>query len=347
MRQRFARLDPTILLVVVLVLVVGALLGTRDWTTGPPAANLTDTGQPLPPEASAVLSSPSALPAPDGGPAAAKGSGKKGSKKKQSPQKLDIKGQGEQQCVDTSEDVELTALSYNIKSGHISSLGQLAQLMRGTEADVVLLQEVDQLRYASGRVDQPAYFAQQLDMAYAFGKNVPHAGGGGYGTLVLTRYPLVSAKNTFLPQPAGTQRRGLLHVVIVVAGTEVSIYNTHLQNADPSARLQQAAAMRTIVAADPRPRILGGDMNAPPGSDPMNIITSSWTDTWSQVGAGTGRTAPAGSPRARIDYLLHGGDGLTPIAADVLGVRLSDHLAVRALYRLDTGGEPICFQKLS
>ncbi|WP_323793962.1 endonuclease/exonuclease/phosphatase family protein [Nocardioides sp.] len=347
MRHRFGRLDPTILLVVVLVLVVGALLGTRDWTTGPPSANLTDIGQPLPPEASAVVSSPSALPTPSGKAGSQKkGAGKKNAKK-QGPQKLDIKQQGEEQCVDTSEDVELTAISYNIKSGHISSLGQLASLLRTTEADVVLLQEVDQMRYASGRVDQPAFFADQLDMAYAFGKNVPHAGGGGYGTLVLSRYPLVSAKNTFLPQPAGTQRRGLLHVVIDVAGTEVSIYNTHLQNADPSARLQQAAAMRTIVASDPRPRILGGDMNAPPGSDPMNILTSSWTDTWSQVGVGAGRTAPAGSPRARIDYLLHGGAGLTPLAADVLGVRLSDHLAVRALYRLDTGGEPICFQKLS
>lgn len=348
MRHRFGRLDPTILLVVVLVVVVGALLGTRTWTSGPPGADLTGA-QPLPPEASAVVSSPTALPTPTEKAGAAgkatKGAGAKG-KKKRNPQQLDIKRQGETQCVDTGADIDLTAVSYNIKSGHIGTLPRLASLLRDIDADVVLLQEVDQMRYASGRVDQPAYFAAQLDMAYAFGKNVPHADGGGYGTLVLSRYPLVSAKNTFLPQPAGTQRRGLLHVVIDVAGTEVSVYNTHLQNADPSARLQQAAAMRNIVAGDPRPRILGGDMNAPPGSDPMNIITSSWTDTWSSVGSGPGRTAPAGSPRARIDYLLHGG-GLTPLAAEVLGVRLSDHLAVRALYRLDTGGEPICFQKLS
>ena len=68
--------------------------------------------------------------------------------------------------------------------------------------------------------------------------------------------------------------------------------------------------------------------------------------TASAAGSGGGRTAPAGAPRARIDYLLHAGEGLTPLAADVLPIRLSDHRAVRAAYALTDPRDPICFQKL-
>ena len=345
MRQRNSPRDPTVFLVLGLVLVVAALLATRSLVGGPDSADLADVAEPLSGQATTLVTSPSALPSPTTPATPSAPSAPDASPT--GPPPLDIKQQGEQQCVPTDEDVDLTVVSYNIKSGHGGgSLAQIAATLRDTGADIVLLQEVDQLRFASGRIDQPAYFAEQLDMAYAFGKNVNHAGGGGYGTLVLSRYPLVSAQNTFLPQPAGTQRRGLLHVVVDVDDTEVSIYNTHLQNANATARLLQARSIGALVAGDPRPRILGGDMNAPPGSDPMNVLTASWSDTWAQVGSGAGRTAPAGQPRARIDYLLHGGDGLTPLAADVLGVRLSDHLAVRAAYRLAARGEPICFQKL-
>ncbi len=344
MRPSITRRDPTLLLVVALVVVLAALVGTPLLMSGPDDSDLAPSSGLQPGTTPGVISSPTDLPAPTN-PVKAKVKGK--TKSKGAP-RLDIKKQGQQQCVAADEPTDFTVVSYNIKSGHLAgSLSRISDALRASSADVVLLQEVDQLRYASGRIDMPAVFSAQLDLAYAFGKNVPHADGGGYGTLILSRFPLVSVKNTFLPQPRDTQRRGLLHAVIDVDGTEVSIYNTHLQNADLPARMLQAGSIDAIVSADPRPRILGGDMNAPPGSGPMNIITRRWTDTWSTVGNGAGRTAPAGSPRARIDYLLHGGEGIAPLAADVLPIRLSDHLAVRASYRLAADGTEICFQKLS
>lgn len=357
MSQRTTRRDPTVLLVVGLVLVVAALLVTRSLVGDADDGLANASSQSVAPSAT---TSPAPSDAPLTPPDAVSPPGKPGkpgratdrptrrpARDEGSPPPLDIERQGRRQCVATDEDVDVTVVSYNIKSGHGGgTLGQIAATLRDTSADVVLLQEVDQLRIASGRVDQPAYFGAALDMAFSFGKNVPHAGGGGYGTVILSRYPLVSAENTFLPQPAGTQRRGLLHVVVDVDGTEVSIYNTHLQNADPAARMLQAAAIVRLVSDDPRPRILGGDLNTPPGSPPWNTLIGSWADTWDQVGAGTGRTAPAGSPRARIDYLLYGGEGLAPLAMDVLPAKLSDHLGVRAAYRLAAVGEPICFQRL-
>lgn len=343
MRPSSTRRDPTLLLVLALVLVLAALVGTPFLMSKPEDSTLPQSNVLEPAATPSVISSPSALPEPTK-PARPT----KPAKPKQTrPPRLDIKQQGKQQCVPADEDVDLTVVSYNIKSGHLAgSLARISDVLRASGADLVLLQEVDQLRYASGRVDMPAVLGAQLGLPYAFGKNVPHADGGGYGTMILSRFPLVSVENTFLPQPAGTQRRGLLHAVVDVEGIEVSVYNTHLQNASAPARMLQVAAIDALVSGDPRPRILGGDMNSPPGSAPMNVLTRLWTDTWAAVGSGLGRTAPAGVPRARIDYLLHGGVGLAPLATDVLPIRLSDHLAVRASYRLAGDGEEICFQRL-
>ena len=87
-------------------------------------------------------------------------------------------------------------VSYNIKSGHLAgSLSRIAQLLRDSGADVVFMQEVDQRRFASGRVDQPAFFADALDVSYAYGKNAPYPGGGGIGNLILSRFgPISKAK---------------------------------------------------------------------------------------------------------------------------------------------------------
>ncbi len=344
MRPRLPR-DPTVLLVLGLVLVVGVLLATRALVGGSGTGEVSVTsGTDTPSTTPTVDSSPSDLPAPRE-PREPR-STRTPRSKPTGPPDLGVKRTGKRVCVPTDEDVDFTVVSYNIKSGYLSSAAAIAAYLRSVDADIVLLQEVDQLRYSSGRVDQPAYFGEQLDMPYAFGENVPHADGGSYGTVVLSRFPLLSAENTFLPQPPGTQRRGLLHVVVDVDDTEVSIYNTHLQNADPNARILQADAISGLVADDPRPRILGGDLNTPPGSPPVNTLAGAWVDTWTQVGVGAGRTAPAGIPRARIDYLLYGGDGLVPTAAEVLSTGLSDHRPVRAAYRLAAVGEPVCFRRL-
>lgn len=340
MRRRSRPGDPTLLLVLGLVLVVAAILVVRGQGGGPDDAATAIVGSQ---DGDAAATSPGPTPAPTDQP-----TDKKRKKRNDgNPPRLDIKQQGKKQCVAAGADTDITVVSYNIKSGHLAgSLSQIAQTLRDSGADVVFMQEVDQRRFASGRVDQPAFFADALDWSYAYGKNAPYAGGGGIGNLIVSRFPLTEVSNTLLPRPPGTVQRGLQHAVIDIDGTEVSLYNTHLQNANEPARILQVAAINQLIADDLRPRVLGGDMNAPPGSAPMNALTTQWTDTWLAAGSGGGRTAPAGAPRARIDYLLHAGEGLTPLAADVLPIRLSDHRAVRAAYALTDPRDPICFQKL-
>ena len=236
------------------------------------------------------------------------------------------------QTLVTSE--PLTAVTYNIKSGRAGGLPRLLGVMRRTDAEVFLLQEVDNHRRSTGNVDQAGWFASQLGgWHYAFGRNVTF-GDGLYGTAVVSKYPILSWTNTPLPNINHSQPRGLLHVVINFHGTKVSIYDTHLDNTSGANRLQQAARISQIMAADPNPKILGGDMNTWPGSAPDRVLASRLNDTWNVAGSGKGATHPAGHPRTRIDFLMYGGPGLRATSAVVLPDTASDHLAVRAQYEL-------------
>ena len=227
---------------------------------------------------------------------------------------------------------EFTALSYNIKSGRAGGLERLLGAMQRSQAEVILLQEVDNRRRSTGSVDQAAWFASRLGGWHsAFGRNVTF-GDGLYGTAVVSKFPIVSSTNTPLPNIGRAQPRGLLHVVINVSGVEVSIYSTHLDNTSNEIRARQGSTIASILSRDPRPKIIGGDMNAGSTSPALRAMSGEDTDTWAKVGTGSGGTFFGRG--ARIDYLLHGGPGLTPLSSDVIPDNSSDHRPVRARYEL-------------
>jgi endonuclease/exonuclease/phosphatase family metal-dependent hydrolase len=241
-------------------------------------------------------------------------------------------------CVQLPGDTEITAVSYNIKSLARTSAGAVAGVLRASGADVILIQEIKNARVGN----QPAALAGLLGMHHAFAQNVAYGSNAGYGTAVLSRFPILSAENTHLPRPGNTQQRGLAHVVIDVDGKEVSIYNTHLQNLSESARMMQIRRIAQIVALDNRPQIFGGDMNAHDGSPVMGVARTVFTDTWGTVGVGDGRTHPSTNLRGRIDYLMHANEGIAAVTSDVLPARLSDHRAVRARYIVEGPGGQKC-----
>jgi endonuclease/exonuclease/phosphatase family metal-dependent hydrolase len=220
-------------------------------------------------------------------------------------------------CQRTSEPVPLTVVTFNIHSaiGHDGlQLDQIAGEIAASEPDVVMLQEVDNGRLRSRFVDEAEYLAGLLGMDHVFASNVERAGlrAGDpiseYGTAVLTRLPVESWTHTTLPNAPGRQPRGLQHLVLRLKGRQISIYNAHLDHTTPRLRQEQMRMARDIIGVDPDPVIFGGDFNAPPGSKTMRLALdpahTDLVDPWPLVGDGDGLTAPNGSPRSRIDYLL-------------------------------------------
>ncbi|MDQ3309869.1 MAG: endonuclease/exonuclease/phosphatase family protein [Gemmatimonadota bacterium] len=238
-------------------------------------------------------------------------------------------------------------LVYNIHAGKdgagADNLPRVAEEMRRSQADVVLLQEVDRGTERSGRVDQMSVLSRLTGFHGAFGKTLDYQ-GGEYGIAILSRWPISSDTLIRLPVQPLQQRaggsyepRGVLHARVAAPGGALDVLNTHL---DPSRedhyRLQEVAHVRTMAhrlrTANPRV-VVGGDFNAEPGSAVIASMTADgWQDAWTSCGVGEGLSYPGDAPIKRIDYLF-----LAPTlachSAAVLETRASDHRPVLVVLR--------------
>ena len=228
-----------------------------------------------------------------------------------------------------------------IDIGRIDQLQRIGTEIKAWKPDVVLLQEVDDHRRGTGNTRQAEVLGALTDLSWVYGGNQQRPDGGPIGNAILSKFPVKAWENTALPQAGGKQRRGLLHAVLDVKGTEISVYSTHFDHRSAGARLAQARAAVRTMAADPRPKIIGGDLNTTANAAPLvTLRAAGFGDAWA-VGQGTGFTAPAGRPRVRIDFVLHDG-WFAPIQAAVLASAVSDHRAVWT--RLEFREELSCFK---
>lgn len=252
-------------------------------------------------------------------------------------------------CPSLAEEIPLRVLTLNTHGGSGPAgfgIDALARFILAADVDVALLQEVDRARPRSRFVDMPGELAARTGMEAAYGLNVrlgPNRGVSGLATL--SRFPIVDQGNTYLPSRGGTKQRGVLRTDLDVDGTVVSVFNTHLEPGLPQVRLGQiSAAMRSLAATD-HPLILGGDLNATPGSSTLRVAMSGLRDAWVDAGTGPAETAPASNPRIRIDYLLYA-PPLRVTRTEVLPGLVSDHRGVRSRFVLSVAGEEVCLPQL-
>jgi beta-N-acetylhexosaminidase len=230
-------------------------------------------------------------------------------------------------------------LVYNIHAGKdaagADNLAGVAELVRTTGADVVLLQEVDQRTRRSGGVDQPAVLAARTGMHVAFGSALDYD-GGKYGVAVLSRWPIVSDTLIHLPvtppqERAGGSRepRGALRVTVAGPTGRLTILNTHLDaTGNDHWRRQEADSIVSLVAQARRTDplvIAGGDFNSTPESAVQGAVRGGGLrDAWTDCASGDGFTYPANVPAKRIDYLFLTGD-IRCGSARVVDTQASDH----------------------
>ncbi|MFD7159851.1 endonuclease/exonuclease/phosphatase family protein [Kribbella sp. NPDC059898] len=236
----------------------------------------------------------------------------------------------------------MRTLTFNIHHGvgvgGKLDLERVAQTIEASGADVAGLQEVDKYFAArSNWEDQPSWLAARLKMNQVFAANLdwdppePGKPRRQYGTLVLSKYPIVDSRNTLLPLHAGSEQRGLLEALIDVDGTPLRFADTHLTTDNDGERLEQANAVVELLEDAPEATLLVGDLNAVPSSAEVKTLTAQWADTWREKGFGPGFTNPVPLPARRIDYQLHSSQ-LVPTAASVLLRFASDHYPVAATY---------------
>jgi endonuclease/exonuclease/phosphatase family metal-dependent hydrolase len=161
--------------------------------------------------------------------------------------------------------------TYNIqyglgRDGHYD-LARIAAAVR--DADVIALQEVERHWQRSGGVDESAVLAAHLpDHHWVYGANLDmdasHRDADGrlvnrrrqFGTMILSRSPIVSSRNHLLPKYAtltqhSIQQGALEAVIAMPRAGPVRIYSTHLSHLSASTRLPQVDALLAMHARAP------------------------------------------------------------------------------------------------
>lgn len=239
---------------------------------------------------------------------------------------------------------DVRVLVFNIHAGKDAAgkpnLEGVADVIRSTEADIVLLQEVDRGTGRSGKEDQLQRLADLLNegrgttYAPAFGKSLDFD-GGEYGIAALVRGSISGPRTEALPVQPPQERSGGSHepraALLLNAETRIGridVLNTHLDaSAGEHYRLQESARILELTTglSVAQGIMAGGDFNAEPGSRTyQQLLFGGLRDVWLSCGAGDGFTYPADKPVKRIDYLFIAG-ALRCKAAQVIDSRVSDH----------------------
>lgn len=231
----------------------------------------------------------------------------------------------------------IRVMVYNIHAGRdaggMDNLQRVADVVRGADADVVLLQEVDRGTRRSGGVDQLAVLARLTRFHGAFGRSLTYQ-GGEYGIAVLSRWPIAAQRTVPLPVDPPQERSGgayeprvALVVTVSSPAGDLTVVNTHIDaSREDRWRAQEIITVLALADSARGMLLLGGDLNSTPESPIQERMRArGLRDAWQLCGPGTaGFTYPADSGVKRIDYLY-----VAPPThcerAEVIATRASDH----------------------
>jgi endonuclease/exonuclease/phosphatase family metal-dependent hydrolase len=234
---------------------------------------------------------------------------------------------------------DLRIMTYNIKHGQTNvsctqpaptpgqppfpdcnlDLQASIEVIRAHNPDIVGVQEVDRFWARSASQDEPAVMSQALGLPHScYAPNLNHQPDGHstvphqYGTVILSRFPILECRNTLLRRTGNNEQRGLTLALINVRGVPVQFYNTHLHTTAADRLMQTADIAEVIDAAPEGSKIIVGDFNARPTAAELAPIYARFTDAWVDAGVPApdnpnGFTSPArlvGNPTSRIDYVF-------------------------------------------
>ena len=230
-------------------------------------------------------------------------------------------------------------MTYNIHHGEGTDgkidLNRIAEVIMTSKADIVALQEVDRGVERTAHRDLVVELAELTKMNFAFGKNIDYQ-GGDYGNAVLSRFRVLKYENRHYKMIRDGEQRGLLQVVLQVAGKQLVFLNTHLDyRRDDAERLSNVDEIEQVIRQyKGLPLILCGDFNDTPDSPMHRKMEEFLVDCWIRAGKGDGLSFSSTQPQKRIDYVfVNKRKGVEPVSALVAASNASDHLPVVVEFR--------------
>ena len=203
--------------------------------------------------------------------------------------------------------VQLRVLTFNIYHGATMKgdfdLDLIASVIKNLDPDLVALQEVDFKTGRARNMDLVTELGYRTGMSPLFGKAMNYD-GGEYGEGILSKYSFKSTRVHPLQFSEGHEPRAALEVEVELKnGSVISFIGTHLDHVkDPGDRIMQAKQINELLEKIENPAILAGDLNALPGSDPIQILRKKWTLSDAK---GLKPTFPSSGPTRKIDYIMY------------------------------------------
>lgn len=178
-------------------------------------------------------------------------------------------------------------------------LPAIAKIINEAQADVIGIQEVDIHVSRSEMVNQAEKLAELTNCNYYFSKGI-NLEKGYYGTLILTKHPIVGERRYELPMPEPSEQRSLAIVDIKLpTGELISFANTHLDLKEAN-KIAQADHINELGDLYDRPLVLVGDMNGKPNDKHIKILEQYFVrNTATNV-----PTFPVKNPTQEIDYIM-------------------------------------------
>jgi endonuclease/exonuclease/phosphatase family metal-dependent hydrolase len=244
-------------------------------------------------------------------------------------------------------------VDWNIERGQ--KLTGVIDFLASTNADILMLQEVDLNARRTHRLNIAEEIARKLQMDYVFGREFQELVQGSkaspayHGQATLSRWPISNTglvrfsrqshfwqPRWYLPQIEPFQERlgGRIALVseIKIAGSKILTYNLHLESrgADELRLSQIEEVLSDAARQDPNcPLVVAGDFNldASKGSAAMALAMAGFQDA---VTPHTPTTPPRGlfEPGRRIDWAFVRGDVRAASGRVHNQVRASDHFPI-------------------
>ena len=235
-------------------------------------------------------------------------------------------------------------LSYNIHKGiggrdRRYRLERIKQAIERENPDIICLQEVDRNVRRSGNDNQPQLLGKYFRAAGRCFQLNHRLKKGGYGNLILSRWPILSRHNLSLRQGNRKERGALLAVIDSPEGP-LHVANCHLGLAEQERQWQVERLLKHRLFAESAhlPSVVVGDMNDWRNKLYANVLKS---HGFEHVTAPISRfrSFPAYMPVASLDKAFARGT-INVVGARVVRTRLSrvasDHLPLVVDFHIET-----------
>jgi endonuclease/exonuclease/phosphatase family metal-dependent hydrolase len=190
----------------------------------------------------------------------------------------------------------ITVLTYNVRNclglDNTVNYQRVANVISKINADVVALQELDSATNRSKQVSVLHELARFTGMVPTYHASINFQ-GGKYGIGIISKEKPLNVEGIALP---GTEEK---RSVVAIEMKNYVFVCTHFSLTEED-RIKSVSLIDELTAKYAKPVLLGGDLNATPGSSVVKAFSKNWnvlTDT-------SKLTIPANKPTECIDYIL-------------------------------------------